>query len=183
MASIIQASSISDLKGILDLQQKNLLQNISLEEQKDQGFVRVEHDLAILKKLNDLGGHIIAKDADQVVAYVLAMTKESKEDVPMLIPMFEQFDQVAYKGKKVSDFNYMTVGQVCVGKSHRGKGLFYSCYQAYRKAFEDQYEFAITEISLSNTRSLKAHEKVGFEIIHTFKDEYENWAIVAWDWR
>lgn len=182
MVTICQAKTEADLQGILDLQEENLVQNISESEKNDQGFVRVQHNLELLGLLNSIEPHIIAKDGDHVAAYFLAMTKISRNDVPMLVPMFEQFDELLYLGKKVSEYNYMAVGQVCVGKKYRGQGLFFSGYEAYRKAFEKDYDFAITEISISNARSLKAHQKVGFEVIHTFKDEYETWAIVVWDW-
>lgn len=179
---IQQAETELDLVGILDLQRENLLQNISEEEKNEQGFVRVEHNLELLSKLNSIEQHLIAKEGDQVVAYVLAMTKASRADVPMLVPMFEQFDKIQFKNRPIKDYNYITVGQVCIGKTHRGQGLFSQCYQAYKSFFASKYDFAITEISLSNLRSLKAHQKMGFETIHQFKDEFETWAIVLWDW-
>jgi hypothetical protein len=182
MVNICHAETTCDLQGILDLQKENLLQNISDQEKLEQGFVRVQHSLDQLKMLNAIEPHIIGKDGDKIAAYFLAMTKTSRNDVPMLIPMFDQFDSLTFKGKKISESNYMAVGQVCIGKAYRGQGLFFQCYEAYRKAFESRYDFAITEISISNARSLKAHQKVGFEVIHTFKDEYETWAIVLWDW-
>jgi ribosomal protein S18 acetylase RimI-like enzyme len=180
---ICLAESISDLEGILKLQQENLPQNITLKEKEEQGFVRVEHNLEMLSDLNSIEPHIIAKDGEKVVAYFLAMTKASINDVPMLIPMFSQFERLYFKGKNICDYKYMVVGQVCIGKSHRGQGLFSRCFEAYKEAFRNNYDFAITEISISNPRSIKAHQKVGFEIIHTFKDEYETWAIVVCDWK
>lgn len=182
MLKICMAESESDLQGILELQQKNLPQNLSPEEKSEQGFVRVVHNLELLGLLNSIEPHIIAKDDNKVAAYFLAMTKKSRNDVPMLVPMFQQFDKLTYKGKNVSEYNYMVVGQVCIGKNYRGIGLFSSCFEAYKDTFEKKYDFAITEISISNPRSIKAHQKAGFEIIHTFKDEYETWVIVVCDW-
>ncbi|MBN7818177.1 GNAT family N-acetyltransferase [Algoriphagus pacificus] len=182
MVEICQAKSKSDLLGILVLQRENLVQNISIQEKEEQGFVRVQHSLELLESLNSIEPHIIAKEGETIAAYFLAMTKKSRNDVPMLVPMFDQFDELVFKGKKVSEYNYMAVGQVCIGKNYRSQGLFGRCYEAYKEAFNDRYDFAITEISISNARSLKAHQKVGFEVIHTFKDEFETWAIVVWDW-
>jgi len=31
-------------------------------------------------------------------------------------------------------------------------------------------------------RSLRAHERVGFEPIHRYRDGVDEWVIVAWDW-
>ena len=44
------------------------------------------------------------------------------------------------------------------------------------------FDFCLTEVSTRNLRSMQAHEKVGFRIIHTFKDENEEWNILLWDW-
>lgn len=172
-----------DLWGILALQKENLTQNISQEEKESQGFVKVQHSYETMESLHSIEPHIIAKDGHLVVAYCLAMTKQSRKDIPILIPMFEQFDTIDFKGKKISQYDYMSVGQVCVSKEYRGKGLFASCYEAYREAFSKKYEFAITEVSTQNFRSLKAHQNIGFKVIKTFKDEFEEWAIVIWDWR
>lgn len=172
-----------DLWGILALQKENLVQNISHEEKETQGFVMVQHPYEIMESLHSIEPHIIAKDGHLIAAYCLAMTKQSRKDIPMLIPMFEQFDILDYKGKKVSEYNYMSVGQVCVGKDYRGQGIFQQLYETYRDSFRENYEFAITEVSTQNFRSLKAHQKIGFEVIKTFKDEFEEWAIVIWDWK
>ena len=183
MIQITHASSTEDLQGILDLQLENHLHSLSAEEKESQGFVTVRHTLEQLEEMNKIAPHIIAKIEDEVVGYILAMTKASRNLIQVLIPMFDQFDQIIYQGKSVSDFGYMGVGQVCVGKEQRGKGLFDQLYQAYKNAYSEQYAFAITEIALSNHRSMAAHERVGFEVIHEFEDETQRWGIVAWDWK
>ena len=183
MIEFTRSKTKQDLWGILALQKENLVQNITQEEKETQGFVMVQHSYEIMESLHSIEPHIIAKDGHLVVAYCLAMTKNSRKDIPMLIPMFEQFDTLDYKGKKVSEYDYMSVGQVCVGKDYRGQGIIQQLYEAYQEAFSKNYDFAITEIATQNLRSLKAHQKVGFEVVKTFKDEFEEWAIVIWDWR
>ncbi len=183
MITIQLSQSPEDLQDILSLQQANLSQHIPAQEQQREGFVRVKHELHELESLHLIEPHVIAREGSLIAAYILAMTKASRDSIPMLVPMFGQFDSLEYNGKKVSEYNYMTVGQVCVGKGFRGQGLFEECYRFYRSVFSPKYDFAITEISLRNTRSIRAHEKVGFQTIHLFQDEYEEWAIVLWDWR
>tara|TARA_R110002020_G_scaffold419994_2_gene629142 strand:+ start:371 stop:979 length:609 start_codon:yes stop_codon:yes gene_type:complete len=183
MLTLTQSKSSRDLQGIIDLQRANLSTLITADEKEAQGFVFVQHSLNDLQKLQNIEPHVIAMDGDYVAAYILAMTKNSKADIPQLIPMFQQFDKIAYGGKNVSEYNYITVGQICIGKSYRGEGLFDKCYQKYRQVFESNYEFAITEISTSNHRSMRAHQRVGFEVIHTFHDGVEEWNIVLWDWQ
>ncbi|TDQ15119.1 hypothetical protein DFQ04_3005 [Algoriphagus boseongensis] len=183
MVEIKAASTSSDLEGILALQWANHLSTISSEEKSKEGFVTVRHTMEQLAAMNALAPHIIAKDEEEVVGYILAMTKASRNLVPVLVPMFEQFDQLNFKGKKVAEMDYMVIGQICVGKNQRGTGLFDQMYKAYQEAYSPSYEFAITEIALSNTRSLAAHQRVGFRTIHEFADQTQPWAIVAWDWK
>lgn len=173
---------MAELQGILDLQLENHLHTISDNEKSDQGFVTVRHSMEQLQKMNSIAAHIIAKENEKVVGYILAMTKASKDLVPILIPMFNQFDQLSYQNQSVSSFEYLVIGQICVGKEQRGKGLFDKMYQVYKETYSSSYEFAITEIAKSNIRSLSAHKRVGFEIIHEFEDETQEWAIVSWNW-
>ena len=183
MALIRTAQTESDLQGILDLQWENHLSQVSEEVKKADGFVTVRHTPDQIRALQTIAQHVIAVEEDRVVGYILAMTKASRDLIPVLVPMFDQFDRIRYQGKNVSDFEFMVVGQVCVGKDQRGKGLFDQMYSAYQREFSDGFAFAITEIALSNTRSLAAHRRVGFEVIHEFGDNTQDWAIVVWDWK
>ena len=178
--TFLTAKTTEDLQGILALQQKNHLNSITAI---NDGFLFVRHNLEVLTKMQEFAPHVICKEEDQVVAYTMAMTADCKNDVPELIPMFEVFDKIPFKGKLVSDFRYMVVGQVCVGQNYRGLGVFDKLYATYRKAFYDTFEFAITEISTRNPRSIRAHARIGFQEIHQYTDPSgENWSIVLWDW-
>lgn len=177
------ASSKEDLEGILCLQQANLAQNIAPEEKKSQGFVTVWHTYEQLARLNEYEQHIIAKHCGRVVGYVLAMTAQSRFDIPVLVPMFDFFDTIFYKNKKVGSCRYMVVGQVCVDKDFRGQGVFDNCYAAYKNRYGGKYDFAITEIASANTRSQQAHKRVGFETIATYTaPDGTGWQVVVWDW-
>lgn len=172
-----------DLLQILDLQKRNLAQSLTPEEIDQEGFVTVHHSFEGLKKMNGYEQSVIAKEGGMVVAYLLAMTQQSKYDIPILAPMFEVFNQVLYQGKKISEFNYLVVGQVCVAKEFRGKGVLDECYREYKRRFGKKYDFAITEIAQKNGRSMKAHERIGFKIIHQYRESNGvDWNIVVWDW-
>lgn len=178
------AQTRQDLEGIISLQQKNLARNLEAQEIKEQGFVTVVHSLPDLEKMNAIEQHVIAKRDDEVVAYLLAMTVASKNDIPVLIPMFEMFDQILYQNKPVSSFNYIVVGQVCVDKSCRGQGVLDACYAEYKKRFQQKYDFAITEIATSNQRSLNAHQRIGFSELHRYTaPDGEEWSIVVWGFK
>ncbi len=177
------SDSTAELAGILKLQKENLARNLSAAEIQSQGFVTVDHSYDQLKKLNDFEKHLIAKDNDAVVGYVLAMTQQSKFDLPVLVPMFELFENILYENKKISACNYLVIGQVCVSKAYRGMGIFDRSYAAYKKFYSHTYDFAITEIAASNTRSLNAHKRIGFKDIYRYTgpDNIE-WVVVLWNW-
>lgn len=62
--------------------------------------------------------------------------------------------------------------------------VFDKAYQHYNETFKQDYDFAITEVSTRNYRSLKAHERAGFVEIHRYTDPLsEEWSIVIWDWK
>jgi len=183
MINITTSASTSDLEGIIALQKQNLRSNLSAAEIKEQGFVTVSHTLDDLEKMHLYEENIIAKDGDRIVAYVLGMTEQSKNDVPRLVEMYESFDHIQYKGNSIADYNYIVVGQVCVDKEYRGQGLFDSCYAAYKAHFKKKFDFAITEIASINLRSMRAHTRVGFNSIHIYTDATGvEWHVVVWAW-
>lgn len=184
MVTYTLATTPADLQGILVLQQANLAQHLSADEIQEQGFVTLQHSPELLRKLNDRERHIIAKDQDQVVGYLLAMTKASRWEIPLIYPMFQVFDTLSYAGRPISDYSYLLVGQACVDKNYRGQGVFDACYHAYREHYQEKYAFAITEIAAHNLRSRQAHRRVGFKEIHTYGEPGKPaWVVVLWDWR
>ena len=177
------ANSKNDLEGILNLQKRNLPSSLTNDEIQSQGFVTVDHSYEQLETLNNYEKHVIAQDNDKVVGYLLAMTKRSRLDIPVLIPMFELFEGVSYNRKKISEYNYLVVGQVCIDKAYRGQGILDHCYAAYREHYGTKYDFAITEIASTNLRSLKAHKRIGFKEVNTYvSPDKTEWIVVLWDW-
>ena len=174
--------SITDLKGILILQDKNLKKSLDQKEVESQGFVTVVHDLDLLREMNQASKHIIAKSESQVIAYTLVMLRSFQNRIPILKTTFETIDSLVYKGLALKNSNYFVMGQVCVGKPFRGQGVFYALYQHMKKVMQSEFLFVITEIALENKRSMRAHEKVGFEVIKTYTHNDAEWAIVLWDW-
>lgn len=175
--------SVDELNGVLSLQQANLTKNLSSKEIEEDGFVTIEHTFELIERLNQREQHIIAKEGGNVIGYTLSMTKDSRREIPIIFPMFEVFDRIIYRGQTISSFNYLVVGQVCVDKNYRGEGVFDHLYQYYKTHHKNKYTFAITEIAVSNKRSLHAHKRIGFEEIYHYTDQDgTEWAVVVWDW-
>jgi hypothetical protein len=185
MITITTVQSAADVQGILTLQQANLRQNLSLDAQTDQGFVTVKHDPEVLTRMNAAAPSVIAKDGDTVVGYCLTMLPEFSDDIPELLPLFESISQIEYQGKPVREQAYYVMGQVCVGAGYRGQRVFDRMYLHQRDVYGSQYNLLVTDISEKNTRSQRAHERVGFKPLETFYDPTlgENWIVVVWDWQ
>ena len=176
------AKTRGDLQQILVLQSTNLPVNISTEEAKDQGFVTVHHHYDLLESMNQPHPHIIAKAEGQVVGYTLVMLPEFGRRIPVLLPMFDKINQLIYEGIPLRESGYFVMGQVCVAKAFRGKGVFAGLYQKMKEKMSIHFKYILTEIATRNTRSMRAHQKVGFKTIHCYKTDSEEWAIVLWDW-
>ena len=183
MIEFTTTNQTTEIQQILDLQYTNLPKNVSAEEAKDQGFVTVHHDFEILSAMNAKYPHVIAKSDDKVIGYTLVMLPEFGNKIPVLVPLFDKINQLSYHGDLLKEVDYFVMGQVCVDKNYRGRGVFGGLYQQMKTEMSPHFKYIITEIATRNTRSMRAHEKVGFETIHIFSTPEEEWAIVAWDWQ
>ncbi len=173
MIEFTTVTNPKELLQILTLQQQNLPEKLSETDKKEQGFVTVRHDLTLLQKMNNVHPHIIAKSNDNVVGYALSMSKIFRNDIPVLIPMFDEIDTTS-KGAKP----YILMGQVCIDKHYRGKGVFRGLYVKMKKEFSGIYDSIITEIDEKNTRSINAHEAIGFKTLKTYRSNHQHWKIV-----
>lgn len=175
-------STGEELHQILALQQLYLKGHNNAAEENEQGFVTVHHSFEQLKQMHHLSPSVIIKDDDKVIAYALTMINECRNLIPVLIPMFEMFNRIEYKGIPLLQYKFYVMGQIGIYKNYRGKGLANMLYQKHKEAYGNQYDFIVTEISNSNSRSMRAHEKIGFKTIHQYTDADDEWNIVLWDW-
>jgi len=183
MTYTISQASEELLPQIKSLQLKNLKSSLTSEEVESEGFVTCDHTLALLAKMNQPDGHIISLYNGEVVGYCLVMSPVWREALDVLKPMFEKIDSLSYQGRRLSQSKYVTMGQVCIDKDHRKKGLFKKMYDHYRECLSPKFEYCITEIASENMRSRNAHKHVGFKDLHSYKTEAGlSWELVIWDW-
>ena len=171
----------TELRQILELQKLNLKQNLSEDFIHTEGFVYVEHSFAVLKRMNEACPHFIAIKENQVIGYALCMLERFRRDVPVLEGMFNYIDKVL-ASKELSNLHYLVMGQICVDKAYRGKGVFRNLYNNYRLGLEHEYEAVITEVNAKNLRSLEAHKAIGFECLDRHIEENDHWELIIWQW-
>ena len=183
MLQITTVSGREELEQIHQLSHLNLRQNTSADEQELEGFVTWLYSIELLEQMHKLAPSIIAKDEDRVVAYALTTLKESSSFHPDLQDMFQNLSTVSYKNQSLSSHHFYCMGQICVAKEYRGKGIVKDLYQKHKEIYGNKYSFILTEISTRNHRSLKAHERIGFKTIHTHRDAMDEWNVVLWNWK
>lgn len=165
---------------ILALQKQNHYAEISETQQNQNGFVFASHTLPVLKKMAAQMPQVIALCGGEVIGYNLAMSSTMADILPSLLPMFEEFNKWDYEGKALSAYRFVVGGQVCVDENFRGMGLIRSLYQKTKEVIAEDFQLCITEISVRNINSLKAHQRIGFEVVGNYDDGAENWNLMVW---
>ncbi|HWB26880.1 MAG TPA: GNAT family N-acetyltransferase [Chitinophagaceae bacterium] len=177
------AATDDDLWQIHLLNQANYRQHVSAEVRDNEGFVSWFYPVKLLQQTQQLAPHVIVKEGDTVAGYALTLLREAALIHADLKLMFDNLEPVTCNGKPLTDYRIYCMGQVCIDKPWRGKGVFNMLYQHHKKLYAHDFDMIITEISLSNPRSQRAHEKVGFKTIYTYTDANDEWNVVAWDWQ
>jgi GNAT superfamily N-acetyltransferase len=172
----------ADLPAILSLQKRWLKRNLSLEESRTEGFLTVEHTLDQLSSLHAHAPAIVALHGDELAGYALSMTLECADVVPDLLPMFQQFAALTYRGKRLTQIPFYVMGQICVAEEFRGEGVFQQLYAEHRRQYGSRFNALVTEVSIHNHRSMRAHKKLGFETIHHNVDSAGEWEVLLWPW-
>ncbi len=175
-------NNTEELQQILQLQKENLIQHLAEDESRSQGFVTMHHSPEILLRMHEMAPSVIIKDNERLVAYALTMLKECRDLVPALQSMFDLFDILSWKNKPLNSYRYYVMGQICVAKQYRGKGLVNELYRYHKDIYSPKFDLFLTEIATRNHRSLKAHQTAGFQTIHIYRDHLDEWAVVGWDW-
>jgi len=181
MIQITVAATDRHFDEILALQRRYHLNAVSDQVQSAEGFVFAEHTKSLLQRMAAESPQAIALVDGQVMGYCLSLTLSLKAEVPSLAPMFEQFAACAYRGKPLPSYRLIVGGQVCVDREHRGKRLLSRLYEQVRQSVGSAYDLCVTEIATRNRVSMRAHERMGFEVVSTYRDSKEEWVIVAWD--
>ncbi len=181
--TITTTQSDDDLLQILALQQRNQTNNIDAQVQQSQGFVTFVYDMAQMRTMAAAAPQIIAKNGDRVVGYALTTVPAVGQDIALFKPMFDLMGSLKWHNEPISSQRYYAMGQICVAEDYRGQGVFDALYAKHKELLSGQFDLCVTEIAVRNTRSIRAHERVGFQTIHTYRDDSDLWNVVIWDFR
>lgn len=177
-------STADDVCAILELQARNLASALTPRTMASEGFVTVRHDAAVLQRMSEAAPAVVAKAAGRLVGYALVMPRSFAATVPILRPLFELLDTLSWKGAPLrGNSRWFVMGQICIAEGYRGIGIFDGLYRTMAETYGDRFDFTVTEVAARNTRSLKAHARVGFQTLHVYRDATagEDWHVIALD--
>jgi hypothetical protein len=178
------AQTDQDTRDILALQALNHKSVLTLETKQAQGFVTVKHEYEVLRDMNAAYPAAIARhiESGALAGYALTMHPSFSSRVPILDELFERLGHLEWQGRPVGQYRWFVMGQICVAEAHRGGIIFDQLYQTLRTMWQGQFDLIITEVSEENTRSMRAHERVGFETMQAYINPVtgEGWRVIGW---
>jgi ribosomal protein S18 acetylase RimI-like enzyme len=127
--------------------------------------------------MHALAPSIVAKDGDELAGYALVMPIECRSFIPVLAPMFQRLEAL-----RMFQRRFYVMGQICVASPYRGRGVFDLLYHAHREHLRGRFDACVTEVSVRNTRSLRAHQRIGFEELERYRDATDEWVLLVWNW-
>jgi predicted GNAT superfamily acetyltransferase len=145
----IALATAQDIQGILDLQERNLIQNGGLLSDA-YTRARIERDMVEMPL-------IVARRGGSLVGYVISGTRASKVGVPIMEAMLR-----VYPGGPDA---YM-YGPICVAEDERGCGLAAAMYEALRARLQGRE--GLTFIRSDNVVSLRVHARFGMRRVAEF---------------
>ena len=159
---------------IIALQKANLSTAISPKSLMEEGFVTVKHTKRLLEEMHSFHPHSVVFFKGVIVGYALSMHTHFAERVDTLIPFFKKLESF-YS----SDVSYLVMGQICIAKPHRKKGLFRALYSHQLQNVTPNMQWVVTEVDRRNTRSLNAHKAIGFRHLFTYRIAAVVWDVIA----
>ena len=176
-------SNHQDITDILALQAANHISTTDEATRSAQGFVTVRHDPDVLSRMNQAYPSIIARANDELAGYALMMPRSFREDIPILEPMFTRLDGLSWRDAPLTDQKRFVMGQLGENEKFRGQGVFDGLYRHLQSVWQPHFDFVVTEVSERNPRSMRAHERVGFEVLYAYTNPTtgEGWRVLVLD--
>lgn len=160
-------TSDRDLEDILTLQRASRAPTAD-------GFVTAEHTLEVLRAMHAIAPSVIARaPGGELAGYALMMPRETRALLPILEPMFEKIEGLGLRDR------WYVMGQIAVAPAFRGTGVFDALYAEHRARYSPRFDLILTDVSTRNGRSLRAHERVGFRRLLTYRDAIDEWALIG----
>ena len=163
-------ATLADIDATLKLHAKYQIDSIEEEDKKD-GFVTTAFTKEELTQLIEQEqGLFIAKEGDEVLAYVMSASWEFWSKWEMFRHMIADLPNLSYKGMPLSIQNSYQYGPICIDKRVRGTEVLPTIFDFALKNMSKRYPILVTFVNQINPRSYEAHHrKLGLDIIQAFE--------------
>lgn len=177
----LEVAKLSDIDGVLALQERYLVSNLS-EEEKISGFVTTPFSIPQLTEVTEKEGLFLAKDNNKIIAYIFGGSWNFFSQWPIFEHMTTLFPNLNFLDFDITTTNSFQYGPICIDKKYRGKGLINLFFEFMRIHMVKKYPLALTFINKTNIPSTKAHtKKLNWTIIADFQFNNNNYFILAYD--
>ena len=157
----------SDIAGILALQKANLYQNLD-EQGRHDGFLSIALGAEQFNAINRDLVVVVACSGTEVLGFLCAATWRHALQFPILKLLTEQTVSAKLDGTGLAEHNTCIYGPVCVAKAARGTGILEGLYASLKAMVPDHYAFCALFIADGNTRSMRAHLRMGMSPLGSF---------------
>lgn len=167
---ILKIAELCDIDAVLKLHAKYQVDTIEEEDKKD-GFVTTAFTQEeLIQLIEQEQGLFIAKEGNEVLAYVMAASWQFWSVWPMFAHMIEDLPNLEYLGQKLSVENSYQYGPICIDKSLRGTSILKEIFDFACSEMNKRYPILVTFVNKINPRSFEAHKrKLGLEVIQEFE--------------
>ncbi len=166
----LKVATLSDIEATLKLHAKYQVDSIH-EEDKADGFVTTPFTVEELTQLIEQeSGLFIAKEDEEVLAYVMSASWEFWSQWKMFRHMIDDLQNLNYQGMQLSTINSYQYGPICIDKSMRGTSLLPEIFSFALEKMRTRYPILVTFVNQVNPRSFQAHHrKLGLDVIQEFE--------------
>jgi hypothetical protein len=163
-------AELSDIEATLKLHAKYQVDSIAEEDKKD-GFVTTAFTKEELTQLIEQEqGLFIAKEGEEVLAYVMAASWQFWSKWAMFQHMIKELPNLEYLGETLSVDNSYQYGPICIDKSLRGTSVLKEIFNFSLEHMAKRYPILVTFVNQVNPRSYEAHtRKLELDVIQEFE--------------
>lgn len=177
----LEVARLTDIDGVLALQKRYLVSNLS-DEEKKSGFVTTPFSVEQLTIVIHNEGLFIAKDNNKIIAYLFAESWDFFSQYPIFKYMISLFPKLHFLDFEINTITSFQYGPICIDKKHRGQGLINLLFEFMRIHIVKRYLLSLTFINKTNIPSYKAHtEKLKWTVVGDFQFNDNNYYILAYD--
>lgn len=174
-------AKIKDIPAVSRLQERYHVDTIS-EEDRPDGFVTTLFTYEQFKELIEReNGLALACDGDKVIGYAMAGSWEYWSAWPLFQYMIKDLPSTEYLGQPLSVENSYQYGPIAIHSDYRGSNVFPNLFEFSRIQMKERYPIMVTFVNQINPRSVRAHEKLGLDLIKEFEFNNNNYYELGYD--